>query len=178
MAKSPQPSTDDLPGWLAATLPEQWFVEPPVVEVDKDEIVIVGRLAEPGAGERGDGAGGEDPVARLRRISEFRERTRGQRMAIAEAAQVRWRRTVSWGACCGDTDAIFTHAAVPVMTRLTFEERQVLDTLVDAGVAGSRSEALAWCVRQVAAHQNKWIDRLRQAMSEVEKIRSEGPPPG
>jgi hypothetical protein len=84
---------------------------------------------------------GEGETDRLQRLAEFREQTRGQRMAIASAAQVRWRRTVSWGARCGDTDAIFTHVAAPVMTRLTFSERQVLDTLVDAGVAGSRSEA-------------------------------------
>jgi hypothetical protein len=80
-------------------------------------------------------------------------------------------------------EAVFTHASVPVMSRLRLEERKVLDTLVDAGVAGSRSDALAWCVNQVLAHQGEWIDRLRGAMTEVERIRAEGPnggptPPG
>ncbi len=61
------------------------------------------------------------------------------------------------------------------MTRLRFDERQVLDTLIDSGVVRSRSEGLAWCVHQVGQHQSEWIDRLKEAMSEVERIRSEGP---
>lgn len=186
MARTPHPSTEEVPTWLAEALPTKWFVEAPEVRIDKDEIVIIGRISEPQVdgddptahtdGPKGnDRPEGEGETDRLQRLAEFREQTRGQRMAIASAAQVRWRRTVSWGARCGDTDAIFTHVAAPVMTRLTFSERQVLDTLVDAGVAGSRSEALAWCVRQVSDHQTEWIGRLREAMSEVERIRAEGP---
>jgi hypothetical protein len=72
-------------------------------------------------------------------------------------------------------ETVFTHASVPVMTRLKFDERAVLDTLIRSGVASSRSEALAWCVQQVGDHQGEWIDRLREAMSEVERIRAEGP---
>ena len=96
-------------------------------------------------------------------------------MKIADAAQQRFQRHVSWAAVCGDVEATFTNASVPVMTRLRFEERQVLDTLIDTGVARSRSEALAWCVSQVATHQSEWIDRLREAMTEVERIRKQGP---
>ena len=51
----------------------------------------------------------------------------------------------------------------------------MLDTLIDAGVARSRSEALAWCVRLVDRHQGEWIDQLRDAMSKVEEIRADGP---
>jgi hypothetical protein len=61
------------------------------------------------------------------------------------------------------------------MTRLRQSERQVLDTLVDAGVARSRSDALAWCVRLVGKHTDEWLSGLRDAMSEVEKRRAEGP---
>ena len=99
-------------------------------------------------------------------------------MRIAEEAQATWRRVVSWGAECGEVEATFTNASVPVMTRLRLEQRSVLDTLIDAGVAGSRSEALAWCVEQVGQHQSEWIDRLREAMTEVERIRTEGPDAG
>jgi hypothetical protein len=67
--------------------------------------------------------------------------------------------------------------AVPVMTRLRMRERAVLDTLIDAGVARSRSEALAWCVRLVAEHQGDWIDKLREALGAVESVRDEGPSP-
>jgi hypothetical protein len=61
------------------------------------------------------------------------------------------------------------------MTRLRMPERRVLDTLVDAGVARSRSHALAWCVRLVSEKQDDWLKDLRQALTEVEKVRSEGP---
>jgi hypothetical protein len=58
---------------------------------------------------------------------------------------------------------------------LRIGERQVLDTLIDAGVARSRSEALAWCVRLVATHEDHWISDLRSAFEHVEEVRSRGP---
>jgi hypothetical protein len=63
------------------------------------------------------------------------------------------------------------------MTRLRMTERQVLDTLVGGGVARSRSEALAWCVRLVGDHQADWIQQLRDALVAVEAARSDGPTP-
>jgi hypothetical protein len=56
-------------------------------------------------------------------------------------------------------------------------ERRVLDTLVDAGVARSRSHALAWCVRLVADRQEEWLRDLRDALTAVERVRGEGPTP-
>ncbi len=76
---------------------------------------------------------------------------------------------------CGDERVIFTNLSVPVMTRLRMQERGVLDTLVDASVARSRSDALAWCVRLVGQHQEEWIAQLREALVAVEKVRAEGP---
>ena len=70
---------------------------------------------------------------------------------------------------------LFTHIAVPVMTRLRQSERQVLDTLVDAGVARSRSDALAWSVRLVGEHADEWLAKLRAAMTAVDDVRAEGP---
>ena len=51
----------------------------------------------------------------------------------------------------------------------------MLDTLIDAGVARSRSEAMAWCVRLVGKHQGDWITQLRTAMAQVEQVRANGP---
>ena len=82
---------------------------------------------------------------------------------------------MSWGVRCGDAERRFTVANVPVMTRLLLDERQVLDTLIDGGIARSRSEALAWCVKLVGDKQAEWIDELRQALVAVEKVRAEGP---
>jgi hypothetical protein len=61
------------------------------------------------------------------------------------------------------------------MTRLRQSERAVLDTLVDAGVAKSRSDALAWCVKLVGRHSDDWLTQLREAMTEVERVRAAGP---
>ena len=95
--------------------------------------------------------------------------------AETDPAQARYQRTVSWGARVGETTAMFTHLAVPVMTRLRQPERAVLDTLVDAGVARSRSDALAWSVRLVGEHADTWLGELREAMAEVDKLRAKGP---
>jgi hypothetical protein len=96
-------------------------------------------------------------------------------MRIADDAEARFGRKVAWGAECGDERAVFTSLSVPVMTRLRMPERRVLDTLVDAGAARSRSDALAWCVRLVRAHEGDWIDELRDALVHVEAVRARGP---
>lgn len=169
----PQNAQEKVRGWFAGRVPDGWFVEPPEVTIDRDEVLVVGRLAEPAAAE---GAGEEERnAARRARVQGFREDTRDRRMRIAEEAQARLGRRVSWGAECGDTRVLFTTVGAPVMTRLRMDERAVLDTLVDASVARSRSEALAWCVRLVAQHQGEWISQLRDALVHVEKVRSEGP---
>ena len=59
----------------------------------------------------------------------------------------------------GERTEMFTQVAVPVMTRLRQKDRLVLDTLVAAGVARSRSDALAWCVRLVGQHESDWLGR-------------------
>ena len=96
-------------------------------------------------------------------------------MAIAREAEHRFDRKVSWQVTVGDRAELFTHVAAPVMTRLRQPERQVLDTLVDAGVARSRSEALGWCVRLVGQHEDDWLSELRTAMSAVADVRAKGP---
>jgi hypothetical protein len=156
-------------GWFAGRLPDGWFTGPPELIIDRDEITVVGTLSEPDAGE------GDRAAACAGRISRFREETREQRMAIADAAQERYGRSVAWGALCGDVREVFTNLSVPVMTRLRQPERQVLDTLVDAGVARSRSEALVWAVRLVGQHAEQWLGELREAMASVEEVRARGP---
>jgi len=164
------PPADDAAAWLAGRLPADWFTGAPSVTVDREEIVVVGELPAP---EGTDEASRE--AAAAGRISRFREETREVRMQIADEAEARYGRKLAWGASIGDTEALFTHLAVPAMTRLRQDERRVLDTLVDAGVARSRSEALAWCVKLVGEHTEEWLAGLRTAMSEVDKLRAEGP---
>jgi hypothetical protein len=154
-------------------VPEDWFTAPPEVIADRDEILVVGSLAEPKLEK--DASAEAVEAARRSRIQRFREDTRDHRMRIAADAEARTRRKVSWGVQCGDVRELFTTAGVPVMTRLRLDERVVLDTLVDASVARSRSEALAWCVRLVGTHQADWIEQLRDALVAVEHVRSAGP---
>jgi hypothetical protein len=169
---SPPVERAEVAGWFAGRLPDDWFTGPVELTIDRDEITVVGTLAEPEAGE------GDPAAARAGRISRFREETRGRRMAIADAAQERYGRSVAWGAACGDDREIFTNVSMPVMTRLRQPERLVLDTLVDAGVARSRSEALAWAVRLVGQHADEWLSELRSAMESVEEVRGRGPQMG
>jgi hypothetical protein len=167
------PPADDASAWIAGRLPEGWFTAAPDVTVDREEILVVGRVPDP---ELPDGAGDADRAAAEQgRIGRFREETRDERIAIAREAEHRYGRKVAWGAASGGTRQVFTTLSVPVMTRLRQPERRVLDTLVDAGVARSRSEALAWCVRLVGRHADDWLGGLREAMSEVDRLRSEGP---
>jgi hypothetical protein len=166
---APPVDRGEVAGWFAGRLPDGWFTGPVELSIDRDEILVIGTLPEPEAGE------GDPAAARAGRISRFREETREQRMAIADAAQERYGRSVAWGAACGDAREVFTNLSVPVMTRLRQPDRLVLDTLVDAGVARSRSEALAWAVRLVGQHAEEWLTELREAMSSVEEVRARGP---
>jgi hypothetical protein len=163
----------DVNAWLAGRLPAEWFIEAAQVTVDRDEVTIVGALGAP------DGVDGTDAAARAEaeqgRIARFREQTREQRIGIAREAEHRFGRKIAWGARCGETTTLFTTLGVPVMTRLRQSERIVLDTLVDAGVARSRSHALAWCVRLVGEHSEDWLAQLRDALTDVERLREAGP---
>ena len=165
----------DLAGWFAGRLPDDWFTGPAEVTTDREEILVVGALAEPEYPKDADDA--VRAIARAARIKRFREETREQRMAIADEAEQRTGRKVAWGATCGDDRRVFTSLAVPVMTRLRMPERQVLDTLVGAGVARSRADALAWCVRLVRDHEGEWISQLRDALVAVNEARASGPTP-
>ncbi|NPC45219.1 hypothetical protein [Nocardioides sp. zg-1230] len=160
------PDASDASEWFHGRLPEAWFSAVDVT-VDREEILVVGTLAA-------DDVSGAEAEGRIGR---FRSESRDTRIEIALEAQARYRRKVSWGVRLGDTEALFTHVAAPVMTRLRQPERRVLDTLVDAGVARSRSDALAWSVRLVGEHADEWLGQLREAMAEVDKLRGEGPTP-
>ena len=170
MPKSQRSLQDEVQGFFAGRLPDGWFQGPPDIQVDDEEILVVGPLDEPEVPE-----GASADTARVARIKRFREETREARMAIADEAQRHFRRTVSWGASVGEVRRLFTTLNIPVMTRLRLPERSVLDTLVQGGVARSRSEALAWCVRLVGQHQADWIADLQDALTHVEKVRAEGP---
>jgi hypothetical protein len=169
-------SDDEVSGWFAGRIPDGLFDGAPTITGDRDEILIVGTVPEPELPT--DASEAARNAARSARIGRFRDETREKRIGVASEAERLFGRKVSWGARCGQVEEHFTTLGVPVMTRLRLADRAVLDTLIDAGVARSRSEALAWCVRLVGRHQDEWIKSLREALSAVEKVRSEGPTAG
>jgi hypothetical protein len=165
---------EEIAAWFTGRLPEAWTqAGAPVVVTDREEIVVT--LAVAGPPVDADAADGVRAEAVAGRIAGFRDETRDQRMAIAREAEHRFDRKVAWGVRIGDHRALFTHLAVPAMTRLRQPERQVLDTLIAAGVARSRADALAWCVKLVGEHADAWLGELRRAIDDVDRIRDAGP---
>jgi hypothetical protein len=162
-------NAEELRGWFSGRLPGDWFTSAPDIQADREEITIVGALPAPDTASASDA---ERSAAAEGRIRRFREETRGRRIEIAREAEHKFRRKVSWGVTCADAAEMFTTLSVPVMTRLRQPERRVLDTLIDAGVARSRSDALAWCVRLTGENADSWLSRLRAALEEV---RDQGP---
>ena len=167
------PSAEGVDGFFAGRLPDTWGT--PELRIDRDEITVLVTIESPST----EGGAADSDVNRAAaeqgRISRWREETRDERVQIAREAEHRYGRKVAWGAATGGTTALFTHLSVPVMTRLRQPERQVLDTLVDSGVARSRAEALAWCVKLVGEHADSWLADLRQAMEAVQQVREQGP---
>lgn len=164
---------EKLHGWFAGRVPADWFTGAPEVRVDREEITVTGTLPDPELAA--DASAAEQAASAEGRSRRFREETREHRIEIAREAEHRFGRKVSWAVVCGGRNVMFTTFSVPVMTRLRQAERLVLDTLVDAGVARSRSDALAWCVRLVGEHQDAWLADLRAALQKVEQVRAEGP---
>ena len=164
---------EKLRGWFSGRMPAEWFDAAPEITLDREEITVIGVLTAPDTAE---GASDAERAAAVEgRSRRFREDTRQQRVEIAREAEHRFGRKISWGVICNEKKVMFTTFSVPVMTRLRQQERLVLDTLVDAGVARSRSDALAWCVKLVGEHEDTWLADLREALRHVEQVRAEGP---
>jgi hypothetical protein len=162
---------DEIKGWVAGRVPGDWFEGAPEVTADREEILVVGNLKV----AKVEGTEDAQKAAAAGRVKQHREDTREKRMQISNEAERRFDRPISWGVKVGDKTFLFTHLSIPVMTRLRQKERMVLDSLVDAGVARSRSEAVAWCIRLVEQHESDWLKDLREAMSKVAQVRSGGP---
>lgn len=162
-----------LRGWFAGRLPDGLFTELLEVTVDREEITVVGRTPEPELAD--DVSPAEREAAQEGRAAEFRERTRDDRVQVARQAERKFGRKVSWGVECGGLRTMFTTVSAPTMTRLRQPERQLLDTLIAAGVARSRSDALAWCVRLVQRNADTWLTDLRDSLRHVEEVREQGP---
>jgi hypothetical protein len=83
-------------GWFAGRLPDGWFTGVDVT-VEDDQIVVMGALPDAGLGSTPE----EKEGAAAGRIARFREETRGQRIGIAQEAEERFKKYVTWGANMG-----------------------------------------------------------------------------
>ena len=149
--------SDEIAVFIRNYVPDDWFVAPVQVRVDREEVLVVGEL----------------PLAVD--VGAFRDATRSHRVRIAESAEMQFLRKVSWGVRVGNVEHRFSTVSVPVMSRLRQDERIVLDSLIDGGLARTRSEALNWCVRLVGRNQREWLAELREAAASVERVRGKGP---
>lgn len=170
-------TTGKVSSWLRGRLPEAWSPQDVRVTVDREEITVLLPLPGGAGGPDGPDDGPVDEEELDGRVARFRSESRPERMTVADEAERRFGRKVSWGVRVGERTELFTTLSVPVMTRLRQPERVVLETLVEAGVARSRAHALAWCVRLVGQHSADWLAELREAMTAVERVREEGPTP-
>jgi hypothetical protein len=160
----------EVQSWLQERLPEGLADGPPEITVYDDEVVVVIPLAAPPSDA--ELPGDERRQAEYAPITRRREETRPLRMKLARELQSRLGRPIAWGMRAGGSEALFTTRSVPVMTRLGRAERDVLDTLVAAGVADTRSSALAYAVRAFAAEHADWLDEVREALAQVEQVRA------
>src|ERR1700693_6406076 len=83
-------------GWFAGRLPDGWFTGTEVT-LEDDQIVVLGTLPELKIGSTPE----EKESAAAGRIARFREETRGERIGIAQEAEERFHKYVTWGAKLG-----------------------------------------------------------------------------
>src|SRR3989304_247348 len=77
-------SADEIQGWFAGRLAEGWFVGPPEVHVDREEILVIGELADVELGK--DASDAARAAARQARTAAFPEETRDPRQRRADHA--------------------------------------------------------------------------------------------
>ena len=137
--------TTKVADWFAGRLPPEWSSGPAQIDIDREEIIVV-------VPQAGDGP-----------LSDFRDSTRDQRIALARQAEETFARKISWGVLRHGVQRLFTTVRAPVTAELAMPERRILDTLTESGVATNRSDAVAWCIRLVGQHEADWLRDLHDA---------------
>src|SRR5262245_65497647 len=74
-------SPEELSGWFAGRIPSDWFVGAPIVTSDREEILVVGTLADPELPS--DVTAETDSAERSARIEGFCEEKRKRREGCA-----------------------------------------------------------------------------------------------
>jgi hypothetical protein len=163
--KDPQ----ELSRWLLSQLPASVAGGNPEITIEADELLIILNLNT-------DSLKGEGEALRKREqelIERQRSETRKLRIQLGRHLEQISGCVVSWGMRAGGTVQRFTMNTATVMTRLSAPERQVLDTLIAANVANTRSAALAYVVRTFAAEHQDWLNRVQEAARHMANLRTQ-----
>ena len=162
----------EIKSWLLEQLPTSVLASDPEIIVESDELLVILHVAV-------DSLAGEGEVrAQSERalIDRLRAETRALRIHLARSINRTYGVVVSWGMQAGETVQMFTsNNTVPVMTRLTRTERQVLDTLIAANIANTRSTALSYIVRTFAAEHPDWLNEIREVAKHMAQLRKQVP---
>ena len=137
--------------------------------MDADELLIILNLnTETLAGE-----GEALKNAEQTLIEHQRNETRSLRIQLGRHIERTYSCAVSWGMRAGGTVEYFTRNTIAVMTRLSRVERQVLDTLIAANVANTRSAALSYIVRAFATEHQDWLDKVEEVAKNMASLRAQ-----
>ncbi len=141
----------------------------PEIILDADELLIILNLSS----ETLVGEGEALKNAEQALIERQRSETRTLRIQLGRNLERTFGCAVSWGMRAGGTVQLFTPNTIAVMTRLAHTERQVLDTLIAANVANTRSAALGYIVRTFAAEHHDWLNKVQEAAKNMASLRAQ-----
>ena len=159
----------ELRKWLLSQLPASVVGSDPEITIDADELLIILTLNTETLVGEGEALKNAEHALLERQRSE----TRALRIQLGRQLERTCGYAVSWGMRAGGTVQLFTPNTTAVMTRLTREERQVLDTLIAANVANTRSAALGYIVRTFAVEHQDWLHKAQQAAKNMASLRAQ-----
>jgi hypothetical protein len=94
-----------------------------------------------------------------------------QFVADGERAQEQPRLMLKLGQTRGPLGVIDAPGLTPVMARLGPDDLQTLDTLIKAGIAGSRAEAVRWALARI--RERPAYEQLRARTREIEDLKAQ-----
>ena len=159
----------ELTRWLLSQLPASVTGSDPEITLDADELLIILNLNTDSLKDGCEALKKREQELIERRRSE----TRKLRIQLGRQLEEISGCAVSWGMQAGGTVELFTMNTVAVMTRLSHAERQVLDTLIAANVANTRSAALAYIVRAFAIEHQEWLNQAQEAAKHMANLRTQ-----
>jgi hypothetical protein len=159
----------ELTQWLLSQLPASVVGSDPEITINADELLITLNLNTETLMGKGEALKNAEHAL----IEHQRSETRTLRIQLGRHLERTYGCAVSWGMRAGGTVQLFTTNTTAVMTRLSRTERQVLDTLIAANVANTRSAALGYIVRTFAIEHQEWLNQAQEAAKHMTNLREQ-----